>query len=186
MLSIYTKSLYNVIQTDTQKLRMEYSIMTRTKAREIAVHLVYDLSFGDRTADEVICTTLNREEFGRLGKDCEIYTEFPNDKQRKYIETVLRGVDAHGPELDGYIAKYSIGWNFSRIPRIATAIMKIAMYEILYMPDIPEKASVNEAVELAKKYEDSKTVSFINGILGTFLRDEAGFGKAGEKSGSEE
>ena len=78
----------------------------------------------------------------------------------------------HGAELDGYIEKYAIGWKFSRIDRVAAAIMRVAMYEILYMPDIPNAAAINEAVEIAKGYEDPNTVSFINGILGSFLREE--------------
>ena len=51
-------------------------------------------------------------------------------------------------------------------------IMKTAMYEILYMPDIPDSAAINEAVELAKKYEEDETVPFVNGVLGSFLRNE--------------
>ena len=73
---------------------------------------------------------------------------------------------------DAYIEKYSKGWKFERISRTAVAIMKTAMYEILYMPDIPVKAAVNEAVNLAKKYEEPETVPFINGILGSFARAE--------------
>ena len=84
----------------------------------------------------------------------------------------MRGVADHAPELDGYIAKYSKGWSFARIPLVASAIMRVAMYEILYMPDIPHGASINEAVEIAKKYETPETVKFINGILGTFVRRE--------------
>ena len=61
---------------------------------------------------------------------------------------------------------------FSRIPRTATAIMRVAMYEILYMPEIPKAAAINDAVEIAKKYEDEKVVSFVNGILGAFIREE--------------
>ena len=60
----------------------------------------------------------------------------------------------------------------ARIPLVASAIMRVAMYEILYMPDIPHGASINEAVEIAKKYETPETVKFINGILGTFVRRE--------------
>ena len=78
----------------------------------------------------------------------------------------------HAPELDGYIAKYAKGWNFARIPLVASAVMRVAMYEILYMPDIPNGAAINEAVEIAKKYETPETVKFINGILGTFVRQE--------------
>mgnify|MGYP001028736306 FL=1 len=65
-----------------------------------------------------------------------------------------------------------MGWAFARIPRMAASILRTAMYEVLYMQDIPNAAALNEAVEIAKKYEDDKTVSFLNGILGTFSRTE--------------
>ena len=74
--------------------------------------------------------------------------------------------------MDGYISKYAIGWSFSRISRMAAAVMRVAMYEILYMPDIPPAAAINEAVELSKHYETQETASFINGILGAFVRGE--------------
>jgi len=101
-----------------------------------------------------------------------LYQDYPNDKQMQYIREVVRGVAEHGPELDQYIAQYSKNWNFARIPLTAAAIMRVAMYEILYMPEIPAAAAINDAVEIAKKYEDEKVVSFINGILGAFVRAE--------------
>ena len=75
-------------------------------------------------------------------------------------------------ELDDCISRYSVGWAFARIPRMAAAVMRTAMYEVLYMPDIPNAAAINEAVEIAKKYEPVEVVSFVNGILGTFVRTE--------------
>ena len=84
----------------------------------------------------------------------------------------MKGVYEHGAELDGYISKYAIGWSFSRISRMAAAVMRVAMYEILYMPDIPAAAAINEAVELSKHYETQETAAFINGILGAFVRGE--------------
>ena len=59
-----------------------------------------------------------------------------------------------------------------RSPRMAAAVMRTAMYEVLYMPDIPNAAAINEAVEIAKRYEPADVVSFVNGILGTFVRTE--------------
>ena len=58
------------------------------------------------------------------------------------------------------------------MPLVATAIMRVAMYEILYMQDIPNAAAINEAVELTKHYEEPEVVSFVNGILGSFVRNE--------------
>ena len=74
-----------------------------------------------------------------------------------------------------YIAnpeKYAKGWRFERISLVAAAIMRVAMYEIMYMPDIPHGAAINEAVELTKRYDEPETVKFVNGILGSFLREE--------------
>lgn len=146
--------------------------MTRTNAREIAIHFSFALSFSDVTADEMLLRQLNRDMFQLLGAEEPIYAEFPNQKQLAYIAALVKGIYDHGPELDDYIDRYAVGWSFSRISRVATAIMRIAMYEILYMPDIPNSAAINEAVEIAKGYEDPQVVSFINGILGSFVRAE--------------
>lgn len=146
--------------------------MTRTNAREIAIHFTFELSFSDQTADKLLEEFFNREYFALLGEEEPLYTEFPNEKQRDYICTLVRGAFQHGAELDGYIEKYAVGWKFSRIGRVAAAIMRVAMYEILYMPDVPNAAAINDAVEIAKGYEGEETVRFINGILGSFVRGE--------------
>ena len=147
--------------------------MTRNTAREIAVHLAYELSFTDRTAEELTQERLSRESFAALAGEDELYAEAPGPTQAEYIRGVVAGVAEHAPELDGYIAQYAKGWKFERISLIAGAIMRVAMYEILYRPDIPNGAAVNEAVEIAKKYETPETAKFINGILGSFVRAEA-------------
>ena len=146
--------------------------MVRNTAREIAIHLSYELSFTDKTAEELLDQRLTAESFAELAEEEDLYREAPNAKQAAYIRRLVRGVDEHGAELDGYIEKYAKGWKFSRIPLVASAIMRVAMYEVLYMPDVPNAAAINEAVEIAKKYETPETVKFINGILGSFSRQE--------------
>lgn len=146
--------------------------MLRDTAREIAVHLAYELSFTDKSTDELLNTRLTAESFAALAEEESLYQEVPNAKQAAYIRRLVKGVAEHSPELDGYIAKYSKGWRFERIPLVASALMRVALYEILYMPDIPNGAAINSAVEIAKKYETPETVKFINGILGTFAREE--------------
>lgn len=146
--------------------------MTRRNAREIAVHFIFELSFSNDRADQLLEEFLTPKAFARLGEEEPLYAEFPNEKQRKYIEELVRGVDAHVPELDGYIERYAQGWRFSRIDRVAVAIMRASMYEILYMPDVPNSSSIDEAVEIAKGYENAEAVAFINGILGSFVREE--------------
>lgn len=146
--------------------------MLRNTAREIAIHLSYELSFNDTPVNELLDQRLTAESFAALAEEDPIYAETPNAKQADYIRRLVRGVDDHAAELDGYIAKYAKGWNFSRIPLVASAIMRVAMYEVLYMPEVPNGAAINEAVEIAKKYETPETVKFINGILGSFVRQE--------------
>ena len=146
--------------------------MTRDNAREIAVHLIFSLGFGTQSADEVLESELNRERFDELAQEMPVYAQYPNEKQETYIKNLVRGAFAHGPELDDYISRYAVGWSFERIPRMAAAIMRTAMYEILYMPDIPHGVAISEAVQIAGKYESAEVVKFINGILASFLREE--------------
>ena len=122
--------------------------------------------------DELLDQRLSSESFASLAGEDPIYAETPNAKQAEYIRRLVKGVSVHAAELDGYIAKYAKGWSFARIPLVASAIMRVAMYEILYMPDIPNGAAINEALEIAKKYETPEMVKFMNGILGSFVRQE--------------
>lgn len=146
--------------------------MTRSNAREIAIHMIFELGFAHRSAENLLQEGLTPERFAELGDELSLYEQFPNRKQIDYIRTLVLGVDSHAPELDDYISRHAVGWSFSRISRVAAAIMRTAMYEVLYMPDVPNASAINDAVEIAKGYETPEGVSFINGILGTFARKE--------------
>ena len=146
--------------------------MTRSNAREIAVQLIFSLGFGNLSAQEVLDSQLTPERFAELAEENALYAQFPNEKQQQYIRDLVQGVFSHGPELDDYISRDAVGWSFARIPRMAAAIMRTAMYEVLYVPDVPNAAAINEAVEIAKRYETQEVVSFVNGILGSFVRAE--------------
>lgn len=146
--------------------------MTRTAAREIAVHLVYQLGFGGRSAQEVLEDALTREHFAAAAAEEPLYAQFPDEQQLSYIRTLVQGVYEHREELDGYISRYAVGWSRTRIPRVAAAVLQAAMYELLYMPDVPTAAAINEAVEIVKGYDTQEVASFLNGILGSFVREE--------------
>ncbi|MGM9618716.1 MAG: transcription antitermination factor NusB [Oscillospiraceae bacterium] len=148
--------------------------MVRNTAREIAVHLSYELNFAPQGAQELLEQRLSPESFAALAGESPLYEELPGPKQAEYIRSLVTGVALHQGELDGYIEKYAVGWKFSRIPMMAVAVMRVAMYEIMYRQDIPNGAAINEALEIAKKYETEETVRFINGILGSFVRQEIG------------
>ena len=147
--------------------------MVRNVAREIAMHLSYELSFTDLQPEELLNQRLSSSRFQTLAPEYEVYGKLPGPTQQAYIRRAVKGVALHGYELDQYIEKYAVGWKFERIALVAAAIMRLAMFEILYMPDIPNGAAINEAVEIAKKYESPEVVRFVNGILGSFVRAEA-------------
>ncbi len=146
--------------------------MTRREAREVAVHYTYTLTFSTLTAEELLAREFTRDSFLRWEKESDLYAKFPGEKQRNYIVSLVTGVFSHSAELDGYIAGYSTGRRFERIDRLAAAILRVAMYEILYTPETPKKVCVSEALEIAKKYLNDDLVHYINGILGSFLRAE--------------
>ena len=146
--------------------------MNRTEARELAVRLCYEISAKECSYEDVLSQMFSREYFDSLAQEDVLYSSYPDEKQKDYITTLVKGIGEHSAELDGYVAKYAKGWQFARISRTALAVMKTCMYETMYMPEIPRRAAVNEAVELAKKYDAPETVAFVNGVLGSFLREE--------------
>jgi len=148
--------------------------MTRTVAREIAVRLCFGISENPADPGDVLSFVFDEEYYDSLKTEDSLYDVRPNDRQLEYITRLVTGVFEHAAELDGYIDKYAVGWKFGRISRTAVAIMKTAMFEVLYMPDVPSRAAINEAIELAKRYEAPETVPFINGVLGSFSRSETG------------
>ena len=144
--------------------------MTRANARELAVHLIYGQSCTGEEPEQVVATRLEKEYYHCLSKENEVYTERPSRAQLSYIDGVVSGVANRIDELNEQIQKFSIGWDITRISRLAKTIMQLAIYEILYISDVPTGVAVSEAVRLAKKYDGDDTGAFVNGILGSFAR----------------
>ena len=146
--------------------------MTRRTAREIAMHLSFATVMNRMDIREMLDAFFEPDYFATLCAEDEAYADYPDEKQLAYIRRLAEGVSEHAAELDGYIEKYAKNWEFSRISRVAAAILRIAMYEILYQPEVPYKVAANEAVELAKTYEGRDIAGFVNGILATFIENE--------------
>ena len=144
--------------------------MTRGNARELALHMIYGRTFTGEEPESVISTRLEKEYYANLGEENEVYAERPSRAQMRYIDTVVTGVANREEELDEQIRKFSIGWDISRISKLARCILRLAIFEILYVEDVPAGVAVSEAVRIAKKYNDDDTGSFVNGILGSFVR----------------
>ena len=144
--------------------------MTRGNARELAVHLIYGRNFTGEEPESVVATRLNKEYYGLLSGENDVYAERPSRAQMVYIDGVVSGVANREEDLNATIQKFSIGWDISRISRLTRAIMRLAIYEILYVEDVPTGVAISEAVRLAKKYDGDDTGAFVNGILGAFSR----------------
>lgn len=144
--------------------------MTRANARELAVHLIYGREFTGEEPQQVIATRLNRDYYSMLSNENHVYTERPSNAQAAYIDRVVAGVANRTDELNAHIQKYSIGWDVSRISRLARAILQLAIFEILYIDDVPTGVAISEAVRITKMYDGDDTGAFVNGILGAFVR----------------
>ena len=144
--------------------------MTRANARELAVHLIYGREFTGEEPQQIIATRLDKQYYCQLAQENQVYTERPSNTQSAYIDRVVSGVANRTDELNEIIQKYSIGWDVSRISRLARAVMQLAIFEILYIDDVPTGVAISEAVRITKMYDGDDTGAFVNGILGGFSR----------------
>ena len=146
--------------------------MTRTTAREIAIQLGFAAASRNVEHSQLMDDFFSPEHYASLQEEDELYNERPDKKQMAYIRRLVELTAENRSEIDAYIQKYSKGWKLERISRTALAVMRCAICEILYMDEIPNAAAINEAVELAKGYDEPDTVAFVNGVLGGFMRGE--------------
>lgn len=144
--------------------------MTRANVRDLAVHLIYGREFTGEEPEAVVAARLEKDYYDKLSAENDIYNDRPSKAQLAYIDCVVAGVANRTEELNAQIQAFSIGWDVSRISRLTRCIMQLAIFEILYVEDIPTGVAISEAVRLAKKYDGDDTGSFVNGILGTFAR----------------
>lgn len=130
--------------------------MTRNKEREQAFFLLFEWSFQPfKTADELI----------------ELSLESGFIKPSAFTERLLRETMENREEIDSVIERFAEGWSLSRLTKVSLSTLRLAVCEILYFDDIPEGVSINEAVNLAKKYAGPSDSAFINGVLGGIARD---------------
>lgn len=130
--------------------------MTRREAREQALCLVFEGIFNDEPLDDIL----------NLAAQARDLVPDP------FAEQLAEGVFAHKAELDTKIEAYAIGWKKERLSRVVLTILRIAVFELLYLPEIPASVAINEAVELAKKYGGDGDSGYVNGVLGAFVRAE--------------
>ena len=130
----------------------------RSLAREIAMKMLYAASLGGgETMDEVLEQSEQADTLS--GSD------------KTFLENLVAGVTDRQEELDAVIGKYAQGWALNRLGKVDLTILRMAVYELMCMPEIPVGATINEAVELAKRYAEDRSSGFINGILGSAARE---------------
>lgn len=134
--------------------------MSRKDARDNAFKCVYEYEFNkEKSIEEILNSCYEENEV--------------NDSEKEYIDEVVSGVIKNIEKIDENILKHLKNWSMSRIAKIDLAILRVAIYEICYMSDvIPFKVSINEAVELAKKYGNPDSKSFVNGLLAKVIEDK--------------
>lgn len=130
--------------------------MNRYKQREQAFCLIFQSLFGENKPEEIILAL--EEEGEEIGE---------------YSKELLFGVCEKSEELDGIISEFSTSWKISRISKVNLSLLRLAVYEMKYVDDVPDSVAINEAVELAKKYSTKEDSSFVNGILGAYSRSKA-------------
>ena len=132
--------------------------MNRTLAREVAMKILFARSLGgEDTWEEVLEQSQARDEL--------------SDEDKTFLENEVFGVERHREELDGLIDGYAKGWNLNRLAKVDLTLLRMGLFDLLYLPEVPVGAAINEAVELSKRYGEDKSYSFINGILGTAARE---------------
>ncbi len=129
-------------------------MLTRKIAREQAFILIFEKLFNDLPTDEIIELAVSVRDF----------------ETDDYCISVFKGVYDNIEKIDGIISDNSNGWSISRIGKVALSVMRLALYEIIFRDDIPVNVSINEAVELCKKFASTEDAAFVNGILGAVVK----------------
>jgi N utilization substance protein B len=131
----------------------------RRSGRELAFRLLFQCDVGDMPIDDVLVTARESSE-----ATPEVWY---------FASQMARGAWEQHSEIDQIITKYAAGWTLERMANADRNLLRLAIYEILHREDIPQSVSINEAVELAKRYSTAESAKFINGILGSFVRDNS-------------
>ena len=145
--------------------------MSRRNAREVAVKIIFQNEF----IDQRLMTEVNGGACVDAESMLAMYLHSISEDERNKIETayvlkILEGVPQAVSEIDALILAHSKDWSLDRMAKMDLAILRVAIYEMKYMPDIPVSVSINEAVELAKQFSYPEAASFINGVLGSVSR----------------
>lgn len=138
-----------------------------TNARELVLKILFQIDVGKLPLDEALETAFEQVR--------------TTDEDRAYVDATVRGVVAEEEELDNIISRLAEGWRLDRLAKVDKNILRAALYELRHKPELPTGAIINDAVETAKKYSTEDSGRFVNGILGSYLRDRRADAAAGAR-----
>jgi N utilization substance protein B len=142
-------------------------IGVRRQGRELAVKILYCFDHSDRDIEAVLELFWSSFRFGNdaLGEAVEDDLASAPADARQFAETLARGVCAHRDPIDRAIDEFSANWSLERMSKVDLAILRMATYELLFLPEVPTSVVINEAVEIGKRYGTGETPAFVNGLL---------------------
>lgn len=140
--------------------------MSRKNAREDTFRIIFESLINTLEPQQYLENYFEAIEEG--GESA--FLNKPAGSDNEYVERTLKGVLAKKEELDKIISENLVDWKVERISKVSVAAMRLALYEIMYADDIPLNVAVNEAVEIAKKYDGVQCGSFVNGALGSAIK----------------
>lgn len=134
----------------------------RRQIREKVLQTLYQIEINTEEAERII---------QRMGEDLAAPLESISEEAQQYFTRLARGTRDQQERIDSVIRRYLKGWSFSRLAIVDRVILRLALYELLFTPEVPEKVVVNEAIDLAKTFSTEKSGKFVNGILGAVIND---------------
>ena len=143
--------------------------MKRQELRKYAFLITFGRSLSFDTPEEALENYL--ESFK---EDYEKENGKFSDKDLEFIKDIIFGINKNIEVIDEKISEYAKDYDINRISKVALAALRVSIYEILFRDDIPDKVSINEALEIVKLYDDEGTKKFVNGVLGNLLRSKIG------------
>jgi transcription antitermination protein NusB len=132
-------------------------LMTRSEAREVLMHILFQMDAQDDCSDEL--------------RDLFLSGKTIPQQHQEYINTIFALVKEHLNELDDRINRNSDKWATTRMPKTDLAVLRLATAEIVYAADIPAAVAIDEAVEMSKKYGSDSSHKFVNGVLGKIAKE---------------
>ena len=155
----------------------------RRNGREYALKILYSLYDQERPLDDVLADFWLNFRFSDdvLGEPEDIQDSRISPEIREFAEHLVRGVYEHLEDIDAVLRKTSKNWSLDRMARLDLSLMRLAGFELMYMPSTPSRVVINEAVEIAKRYGTKDTSAFLNGVLDKVARSTATEGQAADK-----